>query len=205
MKKPCSNHPKYMYSGKESSPLGLGLAAEPFIVGTIKEGRDKTNWIICEKNGIKVWSRITRLSEMRGKDDENKDQETPVVKKKITRAKKAAKENVNPEPKKEKPTAEKDEDNDHKEEDNGSLSDTSSSIMEEMSEEVKEKAKPGKRKPTKYNIYMRYKLKLLAKEGTNLKPSERIRYVVAEWKSMTDQQKDEVVEKALKMLENEEE
>jgi hypothetical protein len=64
MKKQCLNHPKYLYSGKESSPHGLGIAAEPLALGTIQEGRDKTNWVVALKNGVKVWSRITRMSEI---------------------------------------------------------------------------------------------------------------------------------------------
>lgn len=199
MKKPCSNHSKYMYSGKESSPLGLGLAAEPFIVGTIQEGRDKTNWIVTEKNGIRVWSRITRLSEMRDKDIEKKD-EVPVVKKKVTRAKKAAKENVNPEQMQNDETKAKAENNIDEQ---ASNSDKDNHIVN-ADMEAKLIAGKSKRKLSKYNIYMQYKMKQLAKEGTNPKPAGLMRFAVAEWKAMTPEEKEEIVKKAQEAIANDE-
>lgn len=102
MKQPCSNNPKYMYSGKESSPLGLGIAAEPLILGTIQEGRDKTNWIVALKNGVHVWSRITRMSEIEDKENEvphkqDEEQEAPPVKKKPAASRKKPAKEAEPE------------------------------------------------------------------------------------------------------------
>lgn len=57
-KKPCKNNPAYTFSGKESSPLGLGYTAESEQVGCTMEGRDKTMWMVGIKNGVKVWNRI---------------------------------------------------------------------------------------------------------------------------------------------------
>jgi hypothetical protein len=58
VKKTCKNHASFTYSGKESSPLGLGYTAEAEEVGTVMEGRDKTMWMVGIKNGVKVWNRI---------------------------------------------------------------------------------------------------------------------------------------------------
>ena len=56
--KSCANHLSYAYTGKESSPLGLGLCAEAEEMGTVKEGRDKNMWMVGMKAGKKVWARI---------------------------------------------------------------------------------------------------------------------------------------------------
>lgn len=57
-KQPCKNHPSFTYSGKESSPLGLGYSAEAEDPGTVMEGRDKTMWMVGIRNGVKIWNRI---------------------------------------------------------------------------------------------------------------------------------------------------
>jgi hypothetical protein len=57
LKKPCENNPTYYYTGKESSPLGLGYDAGKLKVGDEMEGRDKTRWMIGMKNGVRVWVR----------------------------------------------------------------------------------------------------------------------------------------------------
>lgn len=72
-KKPCKNNPAYTFSGKESSPLGLGYTAESEQVGCTMEGRDKTMWMVGIKNGVKVWNRIpthvAKASDQLVKDD----------------------------------------------------------------------------------------------------------------------------------------
>ena len=170
-----------MYSGKESSPLGLGFAAEPFPLGTIQEGRDKTNWIVAAKNGIKVWSRITRLSEIKDRGKENADDDgeaPPSVKQKPAARKKAA---VPP----------------------GEASQETNTPTGEGDDVPSQPASPTKRKPTNYNIYMKYKLKQLVKEETNLKPKERIAHAVALWQSMTLDEKNTIVAEAKEALEKE--
>lgn len=176
MKKPCSNAPKYMYSGKESSPLGLGIAAEPLILGTIQEGRDNTNWIVTLKNGIQVWSRITRLSEIVKQENSEiipKEEAISTKKKSVSVRKKVAPitkvEDIKPD-----------------------LNDVSKKSVQPP---VDEKS-VAKRKPTNYNIYMSYKLEQLAKEDNTMKPKERFAHAVALWQSMDDNAKQEVVEKA---------
>lgn len=62
-KKVCKNNPKYFYTGKESSPLGLGYCALSENVGTKRIGNDDTQWIVGMKNGMRVWVRCpTELS-----------------------------------------------------------------------------------------------------------------------------------------------
>jgi len=136
-----------MYSGKESSPLGLGIAAEPLVLGTIQEGKDKTNWIVALKNGVKVWSRITRMSELRDREEET-------VKKIDEKNTKTAHAHVH----------------------------VSVSVNEDDKTEAVSPKKA--RKPTDYNIYMKYTLMRLAKEQTELEPKKRIAHAVGIWQSM---------------------
>jgi hypothetical protein len=177
MKKQCSNHPKYMYSGKESSPLGLGIAAEPLVLGTIQEGRDKTNWIVALKNGVKVWSRITRMSEIHDREEEVNNVEEKPVKKRAAPVKKAA-------PK------ENEEANEPQNDGEGSDKDSSPK-------------KTPKRKPTDYNIYMKYMLVRLAKEKTDLEPKKRIAHAVEIWQSLKNNpdEKAKVIQEAKDALE----
>lgn len=57
-KQPCKNDASFTYSGKESSPLGLGFTANAEAPGTVMEGRDQTMWIIGIRNGVHVWFRV---------------------------------------------------------------------------------------------------------------------------------------------------
>ncbi|MFZ9316970.1 MAG: hypothetical protein ACO236_06825 [Candidatus Nanopelagicaceae bacterium] len=53
----CKNDAKYMYTGKEMSPMGLGYCAEGEMVGKKMMGRDNKEWIVGTKNGVKIWQR----------------------------------------------------------------------------------------------------------------------------------------------------
>ena len=53
----CKNDAKYMYTGKEMSPMGLGYCAEAEMVGKKMMGRDGKDWIVGTKNGVKIWQR----------------------------------------------------------------------------------------------------------------------------------------------------
>lgn len=57
-KKLCINDPRFTYTGKESSPRGLGYCADSEEIGTRREGRDKTLWMVIMKNGVPVWTRV---------------------------------------------------------------------------------------------------------------------------------------------------
>lgn len=54
---PCLNVPTTTYGGKEKSPLGRGLSAEGYEIGTKLEGCDNIIWMTKVKNGKKVWVR----------------------------------------------------------------------------------------------------------------------------------------------------
>lgn len=73
-KKSCINNEKYKYSGKEMSPLGLGIAAEAENVGKQMIGRNGKNWIVALKNQNKVW--------MRAPEPETLKKEQPILPKK---------------------------------------------------------------------------------------------------------------------------
>lgn len=57
-KKQCKNDTTLTYTGKESSPLGLGFSASAEAVGSRMMGRDETMWMVGIKNGVKVWNRV---------------------------------------------------------------------------------------------------------------------------------------------------
>jgi hypothetical protein len=74
-KKQCENDPRFMYTGKEVSPLGLGFAPHGYDVGTLMKGRDETSWMVAKKNDVNVWVRVP--SELSIKSDLSK--ETPAM------------------------------------------------------------------------------------------------------------------------------
>jgi hypothetical protein len=53
----CSNISTEVYTGKESSPKGLGFSAVPYEIGFEKQGADGLIWVVQMKNGKKVWFR----------------------------------------------------------------------------------------------------------------------------------------------------
>ena len=53
----CINADKFMYTGKEMSPLGIGYCAENESVSTQMIGKDEKEWIVSIKNGRKMWVR----------------------------------------------------------------------------------------------------------------------------------------------------
>jgi hypothetical protein len=97
-KKRCVNNPDYSYSGKESSPLGIGYSAEASSIGKIMEGRDGTMWMVAKKyNDTKVWTRVptelandTDAMEKLSKDEEqsNNKEKVPIKKKAAPKKKK---------------------------------------------------------------------------------------------------------------------
>lgn len=73
VKKQCVNNEKYMYSGKEESPLGLGYAPDGELTSLYMKGRDTRTWMVSVKNGVKVWVRVPdEVSQL--------DKDTPVIK-----------------------------------------------------------------------------------------------------------------------------
>jgi len=63
-KKVCINDSRFTFTGRESSPRGIGYCADCEPVGARREGRDKTMWMVILKNAVPVWTRVpTELME----------------------------------------------------------------------------------------------------------------------------------------------
>lgn len=84
IKYPCLNVTTMTYSGKEFSPLGLGISAEGHDIGTVMTGRDSVKWMVKIKNNRKVWVRydnnINKMvhEEQSIKEEDGGDDEIPV-------------------------------------------------------------------------------------------------------------------------------
>ena len=95
-KKPCLNNQKFLFTGKESSPLGLGYSATPENVGTKKVGKDGTEWIVGMRNGVRVWVRsptelvkekpVINKKKSENKSSESESEEEPIIAAKPTKA-----------------------------------------------------------------------------------------------------------------------
>lgn len=234
-KKPCKNDATFSFTGKESSPLGLGYSASAEQVGSMMTGRDQTMWMVGIKNGVKVWNRVpTEIAAAAApleKDEPvlgetNKEapdkEEPPAVKKKtVTRKKKDVAEKA-PEaviaPEVDEPkvtpavvdTSSEGEDKKPKKKivkkkkapdavvpeaetesnDEEGRSDTAST------KEVADVAKP-KRKPSTFNIFMSYRMKVIAQEDPTLSHKEKFGKAAAEWRTMDDDAKKSALEKAM--------
>jgi hypothetical protein len=64
VKKLCINSSKNYYTGTELSPLHFGLSAEGYDVNSIMEGYDKELWIVDIKNNKKIWVKNEYLSKI---------------------------------------------------------------------------------------------------------------------------------------------
>jgi len=221
IKKPCVNNNNFSYSGKECSPLGKGYTADAEQVGTIMEGRDTTMWMVGIKNGVKVWNRVpTDLAKDTAeianpsKDKEevlpSPKKEPVVATKKKTPAKKAEK----------KPVVQVSESEDEPDEVKDSTQDPSdkedeppaklplSPIKEVKKAPSKKKVKEEKtddkpvekekktRKPTDFNIFMSYQIKILTKENPTMSHKDKFTKVASQWKELSESEKKEVLMKA---------
>lgn len=61
-KKVCINSSKNYYTGTELSPLHFGLSAEGYDINSIMEGYDNELWIVDIKNNKKIWVKNEYLS-----------------------------------------------------------------------------------------------------------------------------------------------
>jgi hypothetical protein len=174
-KKPCKNHPSYTFSGKESSPLGLGYTAEAEQVGTVMEGRDKTMWMVGIKNAVKVWNRIP--TQVAASVVKPMEKDTPVMKTDDdagpstppTEPKKDEKEEVSP-PKEEKKRAPKKA--------------APKKKAEEATETSSETSEKKKKAPTAFNIYMSYRVAKLGEEHPEMNHKAKFSQAAADWKAM---------------------
>ena len=81
---PCKNVPTATYCGKEKSPLGNGLSAEGYEIGTKLKGCDHLIWLTKIKNGKKVWIRTeleNETDEIQNNDENETDRtsDVPIV------------------------------------------------------------------------------------------------------------------------------
>lgn len=70
---PCTNVSNMSYSGKEFSPLGLGISAEGHDINIIMTGRDTHKWIVKMKNNRKVWVRYENKINTMTHEENNQD------------------------------------------------------------------------------------------------------------------------------------
>lgn len=80
IKYPCINTPAMTYSGKEFSPLGLGISAEGHDIGVIMTGRDTIKWIVKLKNNRKVWVRYEEnINKMVHEEQQIKEENNEII------------------------------------------------------------------------------------------------------------------------------
>jgi predicted Fe-S protein YdhL (DUF1289 family) len=72
----CNNSDKFMYTGKEMSPLGIGHCADVLGVGVKMMGRDDKIWIVGVKNSHKVWIRAPEKPESESEDESEDETRT---------------------------------------------------------------------------------------------------------------------------------
>lgn len=187
-KMPCKNNAKFMYSGKEMSPLGLGYAAEEEVPGTQMMGRDNKLWIVGVKNNVKIWLRIPEKSVLekeepllgrqvsREDEGERKSVATHRVFKKIVKKSTEAVAEAVMEPVAEQTAVKR----------------TFQRRVKELGmEEVPEKPKKS---PTNYNRWIGSALQKLRKEKPGLEGMEYMGMAHALWKGMTKEEQTRAVE-----------
>lgn len=225
-KKQCKNDPSYTYTGKESSPLGLGFSASAEKVGSRMTGRDQTMWMVGIKNGVNVWNRIpteiAAAAEPLQKDDHVMGEDVkvnveivpvasvaPIAKKKAVTKKKVVEEKKEVVEKKE--VAEKvqveieaDVENKDEEKPKAKKRVVKKKVAEPVvkdddtsSEVSKDEEKKPKKKPTTFNIFMSYRVKQLTEEEPSMTHKEKFGKAAAEWKVMDADAKKQAVEKAM--------
>jgi hypothetical protein len=234
-KKPCLNSPNHTYTGKESTPYGLGYVAEVEPTGKIMEGRDKRMWMVGIRNGVKVWCPVpTELAKDKPVIEREKAEEPKAKEKLKEKEKEKEKPPATPaptkkaEPKIPKAPRKKKEDKpivkEEIEEDDEIKEDVPEPLKEEKEEKPKkkeakpkakkevkekaekpkaaknlepelEKAKPEKkaaavkRAPTKFNLYVQYRLKNMDDAIKALPHQARFGEFAKEWKAMSDEEK----------------
>jgi len=202
IKKQCINNPNYTFSGKESSPLGIGYVAEAEQTGKVMEGRDKTMWMVGMKNGVKVWNRVpTELAKEKPiVDDTNAD----AVKVEEPVSHNDHKDGKTKAPRKKKVPVEKEKETEKENETLDQVNE-SNEIETEAKEAVKKRApakkkvddeKKEKKAPSKFNIYMQFRLKTMGEDHPEMKHKEKWTACASEWKTLSKEEQDAIVSKA---------
>lgn len=175
----CINNSSFSYTGKEQSPLRFGLSAEGYPVNSILEGFDKNIWVVEIKNNRKIW--------VRKDDDFRITYEQPLINKLEDYNKTVDIENIsevsgvddNIEVKSSVKNTKKSVKN-VKKTDIENVSDTENTLSTCDNIETK-----VVKKPTNYNIFLTYRLKMLKEEykrdGKNNKDKEIFKMVIKEW------------------------
>lgn len=175
----CINNSSFSYTGKEQSPLRFGLSAEGYSVNSILEGFDKNIWVVEIKNNRKIW--------VRKDDDFRITYEQPLINKLEDYNKTVDIENIsevsgvddNIEVKSSVKNTKKSVKN-VKKTDIENVRDTESTFSTCDNIETK-----VVKKPTNYNIFLTYRLKMLKEEykrdGKNNKDKEIFKMVIKEW------------------------
>jgi len=205
-KMPCKNNSAFMYSGKESSPMGLGYCPDSEALGKEMVGKDGMMWVVRAPKGIKMWSRVTAEEKKlvreppvlvntddtndNGDKADNSDLEDPFGWKPTENddiIEKPTEEKVKPAQKKRGPAAKEDKVNDV--------------VVDDVKAEPKKRGRPPKakkndneepkkeRKPrakTEYNEFLSSKMKELREkhkdDSEKLKTTEYLKMAIAEWK-----------------------
>lgn len=175
----CINNSSFSYTGKEQSPLRFGLSAEGYPVNSILEGFDKNIWVVEIKNNRKIW--------VRKDDDFRITYEQPLINKLEDYNKTVDIENIsevsgvddNIEVKSSVKNTKKSVKN-VKKTDIENVRDTENTLSTCDNIETK-----VVKKPTNYNIFLTYRLKMLKEEykrdGKNNKDKEIFKMVIKEW------------------------
>lgn len=183
-KKPCINDPSYTYTGKESSPLGLGYSANAENVTASMKGRDGTMWRVSMKNGVKVWTRVPTdaTSEPLQREEPVIVEETEKPKKKVVRKKKVESE--------ETPSAPEEV---QQPEITPVVEEPKKKVTRKKKDDTSSEGEKKPRKPTNFNLFMKYRMKYMDSAGMNHK--EKFSKAASEWKAMPQAEKDEIMKK----------
>ena len=195
----CKNDAKYMYTGKEMSPMGLGYCAEAEMVGKKMMGRDGKDWIVGTKNGVKIWQRapdaplvreepvlkpnITMVSDSADSDSDSNNEEE------VVKTPEPVVEEVKPVPdapkKRGRPAKAKPENNEAKPDGEEVKPKRKYVRKQKNTEDNVEEGEKKVRKPrakTEYNTFISEKLKDLREKHKELKTTEYFKMAIAEWK-----------------------
>ncbi len=206
LKKRCENSDEYTYTGKESSPLGLGYTAFVCDLGTKRVGRDGTMWMVSIKNDVKVWVRIpTSFAEEAASDQTTEVKGTTSTPKKRVAKKKEVvestlqQESVVEEVESPVPTATKKKAVTKKptstkpEEEVATPTPKKKAATKKVSTDDSGATTPPTRTPTKYNIYMKVRLAKLKDEHPDMPHTQRLSKAASEWRTMTTEEKDKLI------------
>ena len=188
----CINNSSFSYTGKEQSPLRFGLSAEGYPVNSILEGFDKNIWVVEIKNNRKIWVRkdddfrityeqplINKLEDYnKTVDIENVSEVSAIhdnieIKNGVKNIKKSAK------------STKKTNISTNCIEGTNGVEDTSCILGNIEDTNISSNDIKVVKKPTNYNIFLTYRLKMLKeeykREGKDNKDKEIFKQVIKEW------------------------